>query len=159
MNTSVVVIGIIMLGFLIIPFIYAHRKRGNQHVQKSNQFEQLIKSLFQSEPLEINVINDTIISLSSDKKVLFYSSLQHIKENFESLMLENYQDCQVIGTGISQHTLPWVGIELSNKNESKKIVFYKDDPNSDVLPKRAYATCKQDAERWKNEILAILKDA
>ncbi|MCW8980740.1 MULTISPECIES: hypothetical protein [Altibacter] len=154
METSSVIIDIILLSIIIVPlaFLVIYTTRGENKAKM--RLERLCKEKgIKLSAFEIN--GDTLLGLDTEGKKLITSHRKDIEKEFQVIDLQELKECRLKTIKLSKHTLDWVGLELLSATIKKDIPFYleedEESPSTDSL------VCLQRATKWEKMIKPLLK--
>ncbi len=156
MKISVFVVSVILFASIFLPLAYL--------VTKSARTEKKIKNTllkFGTEnKLSIDAVElhgNLILALDRTHKKLLYTTRKTILSNIQIIDLPVLSECQIRTLRNKGKNLEWVSLELANKEAKQNIVFYEEQQDSG--PVVDPMSSLNEAEKWKNMILPLLKTA
>ncbi|MAP53578.1 hypothetical protein [Altibacter sp.] len=154
METSSVIIDIILLSIIIVPlaFLVVYTTRGEKKAKR--KLQQLCKANgITLSTFEIN--GDTLLGLDPEGKKLILSHRKDIEKEFQVIDLQELRECRLKTVKLSKHTLDWVGLELLSATTKKDIPFYLEE--DEESPATDSLVCLQRATKWEKMIKPLLK--
>lgn len=153
MNSSILLIGALLLAVLILPFVLMIRHQKNKHKKEMQGF----KSLAEQNGVHLNkteTINELIIGLDAAQKKLALGSTLSSSDKIRFIDLKDFSTCKVKKSAPHGDAYQWVHLELGSGGNKETLVFLED--NTDDLPKKDYYTCLKEAEVWKEELTSLM---
>lgn len=156
MDTSSIIISVVLLSLAIVPVLYIIFIGSN----KGKQMTKKVKKLAQDQGVtvqSVEIIGNSILAIDTSLKKLILSDIRDPEKHFEIIALEQLKECRTKTLRLTNKTLDLVELELIGKNFIKQVVFYReDDEDSPVTDSQI---CYMEAQKWERTIQQHIKAA